>query len=369
MPADASFTLSAVAEYPDTDHGQTDGEQPAPDEEEMTPDNEQTEEGADSAETDPFVSAEEEAAQNGDGEEKTEENVKAGDTLAGLLPAVGVLAGSVILIGVVVFLRRKRKLSGRAKILTGVAACAGAAVLAAGSAWAFPGKGDLNDDGSTDYTDVELLEKHLIGLELLPEGRQRAADMNSDGKLTVTDLSLLIRRIEKTVDYEVKLSSATERFYYEKQEQAELKFYAEVSHDVRIEKVTVNGQEYGAETEGDFSLYTVRPDVGETSGVKEFHITEVQLEGGQRVKTDYTEKTEVLKSMPQVDEFLAEELTDTARMKVSFVLTDEDSAVTGAGIKIGKKPGGAGLSGGLPSSLPGPGACPPYPPKATCGFP
>ena len=75
MPADASFTLSAVAEYPDTDHGQTDGEQPAPDEEEMTPDNEQTEEGEDSAETDPFLSAEEEAAQNGDGEEKTEENV------------------------------------------------------------------------------------------------------------------------------------------------------------------------------------------------------------------------------------------------------------------------------------------------------
>ena len=100
--------------------------------------------------------------------------------------------------------------------------------------------------------------------------------------------------------------------------------------------MTVNGQEYGAETEGDSSLYTVRPDVGETSGGKEFHITEVQLEGGQRVKTDYTEKTEVLKSMPQVDEFLAEELTDTARMKVSFVLTDEDSAVIGAGIKIGK---------------------------------
>ena len=49
--------------------------------------------------------------------------------------------------------------------------------------------------------------------------------------------------------------------------------------------------------------------------MKEFHITEVQLEGGQRVKTDYTEKTDVLKSMPQVDEFLAEELTDTARMK------------------------------------------------------
>ena len=85
--------------------------------------------------------------------------------------------------------------------------------------------------------------------------------MNSDGTLTVTDLSLLIRRIEKTVAYEVKLSSATERFYYEKQEQAELKFYAEVSHDVRIEKVTVNGQEYGAETEGGSSLYTVRPDV------------------------------------------------------------------------------------------------------------
>ena len=44
---------------------------------------------------------------------------------------------------------------------------------------------------------MELLEKHLIGLELLPGSRQGKADMNSDGALTVTDLSLLIRRIEK----------------------------------------------------------------------------------------------------------------------------------------------------------------------------
>ena len=190
------------------------------------------------------------------------------------------------------------------------------------------------------YTDAELLQKHLIALELLPEKEQDKADMNYDGNLTVTDLSILIRRIEKKMNYEVRLSSATDKFYYEKQEEAELKFYADISCGIQdscqavIETVTMNGSEYAAERQGDSSLYAVKTSAGDNPGVKEYRITKVLLDSGQEVSVDYSERMEVLKSAPEVMGFQTEELTDTAQMKVSFVLRDEDSALTSSDMKV-----------------------------------
>lgn len=305
-PADFIFRLSAVSEYPGTGSEETDEDPDAV---------------ADSTGSDLT-------------NEQENSNVKTGDSLVMLLPAAGVLLGSAVLIGAVIFWRRKRKLSGRAKLMTGAIACVGAAVLVTGSVYAFGGKGDLNRDGSRDYTDVELLERHLIGLELLLESRQGKADMNSDGKLTVTDLSLLIRKIEKTVDYEADLSSAMEQFHYEKGDPVELKFLADVSHGTRVQSVTVNGEEHQVEREENGSVYTVRTGAGNTAGVKKFQFSEVLLEGGQTVETEHMEKIGVLKDMPEVEGFLAEELTDTAQMKVFFTLTDEDSAVISAGMEV-----------------------------------
>lgn len=105
--------------------------------------------------------------------------------------------------------------------------------------------------------------------------------MNSDGKLTVTDLSLLIRKIEKTVDYEADLFSAMEQF----------------------------------------------------------------LEGGQTVETEHMEKIGVLKDMPEVEGFLAEELTDTAQMKVSFTLKDERCYTKAQIIAPAKKGNGGNIGG------------------------
>lgn len=339
-PADAVLKLSAVSEYPGGDGGQypEDGDQPS-EEEGQAPEGEQQPDGE---VTVPAI--EDQPAGNNPGASinlQGKGGVQAGDPVDGFLPAAGIFFGSALLIGAVIYWRKKEKLSGRAKLLTGVIACMGVAALAAGSVYAFAGKGDLNGDGNTDYADVELLEKHLIDLEPLTVNRKDAADLNSDGTLTVTDLSLLIRKIEKTVDYEVALSSAMEQFHYEKREKVELKFLADVSYDARIEKVTVNGKEYEAEKEEGSSLYTVRTEAGETAGVKEFYITEVLLEGGQRIKTNHTEKIDVLKTMPEVEGFLAEELTNTAQMKVTVFLKDEDSAVVSAGMEVVKAGGGS----------------------------
>lgn len=337
IPAGSSLTLSAVVENPGTDEN-------LPEEEEQdsaSSDNGGSDVGAsDNGAADSGASnsgASDNRASDsteGSGTEAEKSIVRAGDGPDAIYPAAGVLLGSVFLIGAVAFWKKKKTLSRRAGILTGAAACLGAALLAAGSASAFAGKGELNGDGNIDYTDVELLERHLIGLELLAENRQKDADMNSDGSLTVTDLSLLIRKIERTLDYKVKLSSAMERLYYEKGEDAELRFLADISYGAEIQKVTVNGKETVVEKGENGSLYAVRAETGDRVGVHEFHFTEVLLDGGQKVKTEHTERIGILKEQPEVEDFLIEELPDPLQTKVSFTLRDEDSAVVSAAMEV-----------------------------------
>lgn len=359
---DVSVTLSVIPE--DSEEG---GGQP-PTEEDQTPEDDiQPPENGDSGGNEAGDSEEEpgqpgqagdsegepgQPGQAGDGEEEpgqpgqaggSEENrtggrVDTGDPLSGFVYGAGVVLGIIMLAGSAFFFRKHRKLSRGTKILTGVIVFAGAVLLAAGSAYAFAGKGDLNGDGTGDYTDVELLERHLIDLELLPESRKDAADMNSDGRLTVTDLSLLIRRIERTLEYEVELSSAMERFYYEKGEPVELKFLADVSYDAQIEKVTVDGLECEVKRDEESSVYTVGMEAGEASGVKEFHITEVLLETGQKIRTEHTEKIEVLKEVPAVRD-MSWSKTAQNELNVRFTLTDPDDALLDARIQISEEGG------------------------------
>lgn len=67
----------------------------------------------------------------------------------------------------------------------------------------FTSKGELNDDGEINYLDVHVLELHLVHIEELPEEKLENADMNSDGKITVTDLALLVQKIEEAVEMDV----------------------------------------------------------------------------------------------------------------------------------------------------------------------
>lgn len=262
--------------------------------------------------------------------------VRTGDTAAGFLLLAGIALGAAVAACVVLAARKKARLSGRARLLTVLVACSAAVLLAAGGVHALTGKGDLNGDGRVDHTDVELLEKHLISLQELSSGFQSAADMNSDGNLTVTDLSLLMTQAGQNINYEVKLTSATEKFYYEKGEQAELKLSASVSEDAVIESMTVNGIEYPAEKAADSPVYTVRLGVGDEAGIRELRITGVRLDAGQTVDTDFTEKIEVLKTAPSVEGFLSEQINETGQMNVSFTLKDEDAALTGASVEVVK---------------------------------
>ena len=119
-------------------------------------------------------------------------------------------------------------------IVTGISAAA-----------SYTAKGELNEDGMVDYKDVELLQQYLIHQGELSDQAIKNADMNSDGELTVTDLTLLIQKIEKTLDYTVELSDPGQESYYpEKDKDITLCVYGEVSYGAQIEKMTVDGREY-----------------------------------------------------------------------------------------------------------------------------
>lgn len=103
-------------------------------------------------------------------------------------------------------------------------------------------KGELNNDGIIDYSDVELVQKHLIGLENLPADKLKNADLNDDKKITVTDLTLLIKKIENKRKYIVELENiSTDNYYPNKNEEIEVSFIAKINYeDVLIKKLIVN---------------------------------------------------------------------------------------------------------------------------------
>ena len=60
--------------------------------------------------------------------------------------------------------------------------------------------GDLNDDGSIDSTDLQLLKRHLLRKSLLTGTSLINADVNKDGTVDSTDLTLVKRYILRIID-------------------------------------------------------------------------------------------------------------------------------------------------------------------------
>ena len=61
--------------------------------------------------------------------------------------------------------------------------------------------GDLNGDGAISATDLAKIKQHLIELRLLEDAYLKAADVDADQNVTITDLS----RIRKAMFGEIEL--------------------------------------------------------------------------------------------------------------------------------------------------------------------
>lgn len=147
-------------------------------------------------------------------------------------------------------------------------------------------KGELNGDGKVSYDDITLLERHLIKLEMLPKDKQPNADMNGDKYLTVTDLALMVKKVEKTLEYTAEIKDIQiENNTPKKNEDIIIKFFGRVDYDEKIKNVTINGQEYEVEyIEGTDGEYTTKINSGDIAGIKEINFTSVILQNVKKSK-------------------------------------------------------------------------------------
>lgn len=207
-------------------------------------------------------------------------------------------------------------------------------------------KGEVNDDGLIDYTDVELIEKHLIGLENLPENKLENADLNNDQKITVTDLTLLIKKIENKRKYVVELENInTENYYPNKNQEIEISFIGKINYeDVSIQRVVINDKEYEVQKtiEGG-NEYKVKINVGNIAEKKDFKFSKVILSTNEEVKVNYNFSASVLKEKPFIDE-KSYKLEDTfeGKTNISFDLIDTENSIISAQFTVYEKTGTEG---------------------------
>lgn len=199
----------------------------------------------------------------------------------------------------------------------------------------FNNKGELNGDGQVNYLDANLLELHLINLKYLPKDKHNNADISSDGKLTVMDLSLLIQKIENTLDYTVHLSTSEQQNYYPKKNSTvTLKFIAEVSYGASVDKVLINNQEYIVKKTNLPNEYEVEVPTENVSGVKEYKINKVILNNNKIINANHIIKVDVLKDSPIIENYRADENIDSSTFNISFDVKDLDKSLTNAVIEI-----------------------------------
>ena len=213
-------------------------------------------------------------------EPSNNENSSQTENLPGILPYAGysyitlsVISGIIILILAFLAIKNRKILMEEIKktnrkmflslLIVGVLSATFIGSIYS-AAVIFAEKGELNNNEQINYLDVRLLEEHLIKLNLLTDDKLENADMNSDGKITVTDLTLLVQKIEKTRDYEVEISDAEYDNYFIKNTTVTLQFYANVSYGETIKSIKIDKTDYSVEKEENSDMYKFNVEVGDT---------------------------------------------------------------------------------------------------------
>lgn len=195
--------------------------------------------------------------------------------------------------------------------------------------------GELNGDSEVNYVDAEILERHLVHLKELEEKYLENADMNADKKITITDLTLLVQKLENTLDYNVEFADTElENLYFNKNETISLSFEASVSYGASIEFVKVNGTVYPTLKNADTDVYSFQINTENTAGVKELTISEVILNNGKTVKTNYKYQIDVLKDIPEFKNYVVTSDINQSKQILDFDIVDGDSSVTNASLVV-----------------------------------
>ncbi len=202
-------------------------------------------------------------------------------------------------------------------------------------AFNFAQKGELNGDSEINYADASLLQLHLVDLKKLPDDKLENADMNGDGKITVTDLSILIQKLENTLDYEVNITEIVpDNASPNKNQEVSIKINGDVSFGASIEKLVVNGAEYKVEKIPNTSEYIFKLNAGPTSELKNYKITEAILDNNKKIKLNESFFIDVLKDRPSIKNYRVEENKDDSKLILLFEVVDENNSIEDAYIDV-----------------------------------
>jgi len=246
----------------------------------------------------------------------------------------------IIGIGAVVFcvIGRKKGLKllikSKAFIITATIVSAVVVVQATGTIHTLNTQGDLDGNRVLDYTDVSMIQSHLVNLEELPGDIARKADVNFDGKLTITDLCIVIEKIEKSTDYKLDISSRLDKFHFEKNEDIAYTFNATLENSSIIDEITINGDEYKVTSLLNSGEYSATIKAPSKSGLHNIRVTGVKLETGESLPVNIVDKIEVLKDSPQILNYEVKNIDTNGRMNISFDVEDNDNALTNSSIKM-----------------------------------
>lgn len=202
-------------------------------------------------------------------------------------------------------------------------------------------RGDLNGDNEINFEDVNVLAKHLVNSDVISLFNLAKADMNKDGVITTQDLAILLEKSSDKTKYEAKLTNIfTANSGYEKGTTMEMHFSADITDDVAVDYVMIDGKKYKAEKlKGSSNEYTVKLEGSSVSKKYNYKVTEVILENGKTIKTNYNASAIVLKDIPKLSSFVSKSNLEAGKVNVAFTVKDDDDAITSATYELVKSNG------------------------------
>ena len=188
-------------------------------------------------------------------------------------------------------------------------------------------KGELTGNDLIDFEDARLLQKYLIDISDIDDDKLQNADLNYDGSITVSDLALLIKKVNKKLEYKVDIKTVSLNRYPKKNEKISYEFKSDVSYGALIDTITINKKEYKVDYDKNNNTYTVKIDGYDSYGLKSINISKVKLNNKEEVKLDFSEKVEVLKDLPAISDYLVTDDINESKVGIDFTVTDKDEAI------------------------------------------
>ena len=147
----------------------------------------------------------------------------------------------------------------------------------------------------------------------------------TDGKTHTKEL-LTEKEIEVNISASIEINKQKTNFYPSKNEVTDIYYDIVDNTDKQIESLTINDKEYKVIKNSD--TYKIEYNAKNESGIEDLNLSSINYSDGTKVLVMRTDKIDVLKSIPRVENYYVEENYSDGTATFIFDLIDEDKALT-----------------------------------------